>query len=216
MAKIIDMTITYENGMTGMSQYHPVVTLQRMAKIEEVGRNTSSILLGSHLGTHMDAPSHFIPGGGTIENTPLDVCMGEVTIVDARHRGPGSRLLPEDLAGLALKERVLLNFGWATRWATDQYLRDFPTISPEAAAVLLERGVRLVAMDTPSPDGCPKGGKQDYIIHRTMLAKGVIFVESLIHTEQIDPSSTYQMIALPLKLAGTDASPCRAVLVRKD
>lgn len=213
--KIIDMTITYENGMTGMSRYHPIVNIERLGKFEEIGRNTSSILLGSHLGTHMDAQSHFIEDGYTIENVPLEFCMGDVTIVDVRHRKKGDRLFKEDLEKYPLKERVLLLFGWDSLWKTDGYLDGFPSFDIEAARYMYDCGVKLVAMDTPSPDSPPVGGLPEYEIHKFMLDKEMILVESLVNTCQIDLDKDYYFIALPLKLTGCDASPCRAVLIEK-
>jgi arylformamidase len=213
--KIIDMTITYENGMTGMSKYHPVTEFKRLGKIEEIGRNTSSILLGSHIGTHMDAPSHFIRDGYTIEDTPIESCIGDVTVVDARHRGKGDRLRVEDLRQYELKERVLLVFGWSKYWKTGDYLQEFPYIDSEAAQYMWENGVKLIAMDTPSPDTQPKDEATAYKIHKFMLKKNVIFVESVINTDQIDFSKDYCLIALPLKLDKVDASPCRVVLIER-
>ncbi len=212
---IIDMTITYENGMTGMSRYHPIVEFKRLGKIEEIGLNTSSIMLGSHIGTHMDAARHFYESGYSIEDTPLEKCVGDVSIVDVRHRGQGDCLQVEDLQKYKLKERVLLYFGWAEYWGTEEYLRGFPYLDLEAAKYMWEHGVKLIAMDTPSPDTQPRGDGKEYEIHKFMLKNNVIFVESLINTDQIDLNKKYDFIALPLKLSGVDASPCRAILIEK-
>jgi len=213
--KIIDLTILYRNGMTGMSKWHPVVEMKRMGKLEEIGLNTSSILLGSHIGTHMDAASHFFEDGYSIEDTPLSACIGDVTIVDVRHRGRGEKLLVEDLETYNLKERVLLCFGWGQYWNTDRYLDAFPYLDLDAAKYMYEHGVKLVAMDIPSPDRPPKDETTKYEIHKYMLKREVIFVESLIHTDQIDFSKEYSFVALPLRLEGTDASPCRVILIEK-
>lgn len=213
--RIIDLTITYENGMTGQSKYHPVVEIKRLGKFEEIGRNTSSALLGTHIGTHMDAPYHFIENGNTIDNIDLNLCIGDVTIVDVRHRGVGDCLNVEDLKGYKLKSIVLLYFGWNKYLNTPQYNDRYPYITIEAANHMVDAGVKVIAMDIPSPDGKPKGDDQDFIVHRVLLKKEIIFVESLINTEAIDFKKEYTFVALPIKLYKTDAAPCRAILIEK-
>lgn len=215
--KIIDLTYTYKQGMTGMSKWHPVITFERLAKLEEIGMNTSSILLGSHIGTHMDAARHFIEGGYPINETPLERCVGDVTVVDVRHRGPGEQLQVSDLEKYDLKERVLLCFGWGKHWEDQKaFNTNFPTLSLESCRYMLDHGVKLVAMDIPSPDRQPKEGEERFPVHKLMLANRVIFVEALANTDQIDFNTQYEFVALPLKLEGLDASPCRVILMEKE
>ncbi|BDF72360.1 cyclase [Oscillospiraceae bacterium] len=214
--KIIDLSHTYRPGMTGMSKWHPVVEFRRMGKLEEIGMNTSSILLGSHIATHMDAASHFIPGGYSIEATTLERCVGEVTVVDVRHRGKGDCLRVADLEPYQLKPRVLLCFGYCKYWADQaQYNVNYPYIGMEAAQYLLDKGVELVAMDIPSPDRPPAEGEERFPVHKLMLSHNIIFVEALANTQAVDFSARYTLVALPLKLEGVDASPCRVILIEK-
>lgn len=215
--KIIDLTYPYKPGMTGMSKWHPVVAFERLGKLEEIGMNTSSILLGSHIGTHMDAACHFIEGGYSIDETPLDCCVGDVTILDVRHRGAGEQLQVADLEKHKLKERVLLCFGWGKHWEDKaRYNSNSPTLSLEACRYMLNCGVKLIAMDIPSPDCQPKEGDERFPVHKLMLNHRIIFVEALANTDQIDFNTQYELVALPLKLEGVDASPCRVILIEKE
>lgn len=213
--KLIDMTITYKNGMKGMSKWHPVVKMERMAKLEEIGMNTSSLLLGSHIGTHMDAASHFIEGGYTIDQTPLENCIGEVTVVDLTFMEQGDAVKIENLKEYDLKPRIYLKFGWDRFIGQDKYNENFPYLTEEAAEYMLEKGVKLIAMDTLNLEKTPALEGKKFIIHKTLLAANVILVEALVNSEKIDCSKTYDLIALPLKLDGLDASPCRVVMIER-
>ncbi len=212
---ILDLTRTYENGqIAGNPKRHPIVILERMGKIEKDGLNTSKIILGSHTGTHMDAPRHFIVDGETIDNLDLSRCVGDVVLIDFRRFEPGDVVKLEDVESLRLGERMLFAFGWE-RFADDvQKKNKWPYFSLEAAEYLADNGVRLIATDLPSPDACPTCSPTDFEVHRSLLRKDVTFVESLVNIEQIDFNKTYALIALPLKARGLDGAPCRVVLVK--
>ncbi|MBQ5952043.1 MAG: cyclase family protein [Lachnospiraceae bacterium] len=218
--KVLDLTFTYKAGMTGMSKWHPVVTFEKFATIPEVGMNTSSLLLGSHIATHMDAAKHFYDDMYTIDQTPLEKCIGDVTIVDLRDKPERSEITAADLAKYELKERILLLTGWSRYFRTDtqRYNTQYPFLSLEAAQYCPDHGVKLIAMDIPSPDqpASMAPPERKFEIHHLMLKNEVIFVEALAHTDLIDPAKTYEFIALPLKLEGLDASPCRVVLLEKE
>lgn len=207
--KIIDLTYTYRQGMTGMSKWHPIITFERLAKLEDIGMNTS--------GTHMDAARHFIEEGYTIDETPLDLCVGDVTVVDVRHRGAGEQLQVSDLEQYELKERVLLCFGWGKHWANQKaFNTNFPTLILDVCRYMLNCGVRLIGMDIPSPDCQPREGEEHFPVHKLMLSNRIILVETLANTDQIDFNAQYTFAALPLKLEGLDASPCRVILIKKE
>lgn len=211
--KIIDLSCTYKSGqIAGNPERHPVVALNRMGKIEDVGFNTSSILLGSHTGTHIDAPLHFFADGTPIDKMDLNLCCGPVTVVDFRQFEPGSRVEPKDVSGLKVSSRMLFVFGWDRYYDSPQYQKDWPCFSLEAVQFLYDKGMRLMVMDTISPDCAAKGSPKDFQIHKTFFPKGVTFIELIVNTRAIDFSIDYQLFALPLKLQGLDGSPCRVIL----
>lgn len=211
----IDLTFAYENGQrAGNPARHPTVSLRAMGTIEKDGLNTSSILVGTHTGTHMDAPRHFVADGATIDQMDISICIGDVTVVNFFHKKKGSCVTEEDVQCLTIKPRMLFVFGWSRYYGTDTYQSDWPYFSVDAVRFLAERGVKLILMDTPSPD--PQAGvlAEDFPVHKQMLSRGFpTFVETLANTEQIDFQKTYYVAALPLKVKGLDGAPCRVVLI---
>jgi len=159
-----------------------------------------------HLGSHADAPSHYGRGAASIESRPLDLYLGPCQVLRVpatRGQVLTSAILPEQL----LASRLLL----ATDTFPDpeNFNDDFAALSPELVAVLHTRGVRLVGVDTPSVD--PFHSK-DLPAHRTFLRHDMAILDGLVLTNV--PPGVYELIALPLKLEGFDASPVRAVLRR--
>lgn len=214
MKSIIDLTIPIETNMpTCGTPWHQSVEVHQMGTLDDVGRNTSRFLLGSHSGTHMDAPTHFIQGGKTLENLDLNILCGPVKILDFTNVKENGILIKTDFEKCELGERILLRYGWYKNWKTDKYYRAFPYIDLEAAEYLIERGVKLIAMDTPSPDmGAAIGEKDDSPVHKLLLQNEVIIVEYLTNTDQIRNDTEYEIIALPLKIVGVDGSPSRVLL----
>lgn len=211
--KIIDLSCTYKSGqIAGNPERHPEVALKRMGKIEEVGFNTSSLLLGSHTGTHIDAPHHFFADGAAVDKLDLALCCGPVTVIDFRRFQPGACVTKQDVTELPVSERMLFVFGWDQYYDTPQYQANWPYFSLDAVQFLFDQGMRLMVLDTISPDCAAKGRKEDFQIHKTFFPKGVTFIELVVNTKEIDFSTNYYLFALPLKLQGLDGSPCRVIL----
>lgn len=210
---IIDLSLKIETGMpTCGTQWHQNVQIRPMGLIAEVGRNTHSILVGSHSGTHMDAPYHFIQNGKKIDEISMIDTCGEVSLVDFRQLNKKMVDL-EDVRKLAITEKMLFAFGWYKNWKTDKFYKEFPYFSEEAIDYLIDQGMKFIAMDTPSPDtGGAINERDDSRNHKKMLEKQVIIVEYLANTDAIDFSKKYEIYALPLKIKGCDGAPCRVIL----
>jgi arylformamidase len=157
-----------------------------------------------HLGAHADAPSHYGADAPSIEQCPLDLYLGPCRVVSVAV-ARGKTVLPEDLPEQAAGERILLATG--SYPDPDRFNRDFAAISPEAIDLLRSRGARLIGVDTPSVDPFDS---VELPAHQSCLRHGVALLEGLL-LEGV-PDGDYELIALPLKLAGFDASPVRAVL----
>ncbi len=215
--KIIDLSLLIDNEcMTCGTPWHEHVNIEQLGKIEEVGRNTSRIVLGSHSATHMDAPKHFLQDGYGIDELDLRICIGDVTCVDFRKINK-SIVEIDDLRGIRITERMLFAFGWYEKWKTESYYRAFPFFSESAIKYLVDNGMRLIALDTPSPDdGSSIHEKDDSPNHKILLAKDVVIVEYLTNTEDIDFSKKHEIIALPLKIKGIDGAPSRVILKERD
>ena len=214
--KIIDLSLTVDNDcMTCGTPWHEKVSIQQMGKISTVGRNTSSILLGSHSATHMDAPLHFFKDGHGIDKIDLSNCIGAVSCVDFTGKGAGEIVTLEDVAALQVTKRMLFAFGWHRHWKTPQYYKQFPYFDGDAIRYLLERGIQFMALDTPSPDdgdAILKQGDADSPNHKLLLGNNTVLVEYLTNTDQINFGRKHRIIALPLKLKDADGAPARVVL----
>ena len=157
-----------------------------------------------HLGAHADAPSHYGAGAPAIHERPLDLYVGPCQVV--RVGVPrGACITSEAITSPVAAERVL--FATGTYPNPDQFNQDFAALSPELIERLHARGVRLVGIDTPSVDPFDS---VELPAHRACLRHDMAILEGLVLNDV--PEGHYELIALPLKLVGFDASPVRAVL----
>ena len=180
---------------------------QWTARMEE----GSSVTLGSfqmstHLGTHVDAPLHFVQNGTSAEALPLEAFMGPARVVAVRDEV----VRPEHVRALEGKEprRVLFKTQFEAT-SINRWKEDFSFILPETIEFLAEVGVCLIGTDAPSVD---PADSQALPAHHTLSQKGIANLENLRLTE-VAPGK-YWLSALPLRLAGMDAAPVRAVLFR--
>ena len=174
----------------------------------ETGANLdlSTITTTVHLGAHTDAPSHYVPNGQTMEERPLELYYGpcQVITVDVPR---GERIFPKHIEGIEiLAERVLFH----TKSFPDpnHFNTDFNALSPELVDYCAERGVRLIGLDTPSVDPYSSKALES---HNAIARHDMAVLEGVVLTNVAD--GVYTLIALPLKIQGSDASPVRAVLV---
>ncbi len=157
-----------------------------------------------HAGAHADAPSHYGADAPSIEGQPLDLYLGTCRVLPVTV-SPGERIGPEQLPDELAAERVLLATGsYPDPTSFDEA---FAALSVELVEELHRRGVRLVGIDTPSVDTF---ASKDLPAHRAILAREMAILEGLVLRDV--PPGLYELIALPLRLVGFDASPVRAVL----
>jgi len=172
----------------------------------------SSYSLGAHAGTHIDAPMHFVRDGASIDHVALDALIGPARVIDIpdnvqaidaaelnRHQWKGA-------------ERVLFRTRSALRgWMTSPvFHHDFAYVAPDAAQLLADAGVRLVGVDYLSAE---QFGAPAPMTHRILLGKGIPIVEGL-SLESVS-AGDYDLIVLPIKVGGHEASPARAVLRKR-
>ena len=157
-----------------------------------------------HLGAHADAPSHYGRDAASIESRSLDYYLGRCRVVRIP-AARGTRIPPSAIPANLRSERVLI----ATGSSPDPYAfnEDFVALEPETVDLLHDRGARLVGIDTPSVD---LYSAKQLVAHDRFLAHDMAILEGLVLADV--PEGEYELIALPLKLHGFDASPVRAVL----
>ena len=172
--------------------------------------NVTRFCTSVHIGTHVDAPHHFLNDGRTVENLPLDVLTGPCFVAQ----------LPDDIDAITAdvlastpipNETVRLLFGTRNShlWAKGetQFQTDFVAVTEDGAQWLVEHGIRLVGVDYLSV--APYG--ESAPTHTILLKAGIVVVEGL-NLSQV-PRGFYHLYCLPLKIAGSDGAPARAILV---
>ncbi|HEY2382592.1 MAG TPA: cyclase family protein [Terriglobia bacterium] len=166
----------------------------------------TSIEMGSHTGTHVDAPFHMIDGAKRLSDFPLDVFIGPATVFEipsARSVGR-AELEPFKWDGV---ERVLLKTENSKHWQDGRFYEDFVYLEPDGAQFLADRGIRLAGIDYLSID---KFKSESHPSHFVLLKKDIIILEGL--NLNAVPAGRYQMVALPLNLQGSDGAPARVIL----
>jgi arylformamidase len=167
--------------------------------------------MSSHTGTHMDARMHFIPGGWPMEALDLSRSVGLCRVVDLTHVEGHVGRADLEAAEVAGQARLLLKtrnseLGFMQR---EEFEEGYSAISREAAEYLVEIGVETIGVDYLSVEPFEDAG---FSTHHTLLGADVVILEGLVLTE-VEPGE-YFLACLPLKLAGSDGSPARAILIR--
>jgi arylformamidase len=214
MRRIVDLTMPIHEGMqTFPAHWHPFVEVSQMGRHGIENRETRKLVLGTHTGTHMDAPLHFIPGGATVDQIPLDQIVGPATLVDLHHVPAKHGVTQKELAaaiGNRPVERTVIRFDWNRTLGSMEYYTDQPFLMEDAAEWLIDRGCRLIALDAAMPDD-PKNGRgcdKDSPNHKILLGQGAVIVEYLVNLKEID-APTFDLVVAPIKVRGGDGAPAR-------
>lgn len=211
--RIIDLSHTL--GPTGMTIWpgHPAFSSFKL----QTKRSVTVLSFGSHTGTHIDAPSHFIADGLAIDEVDLQRLFGRAVVVDVRGKGARERITWEDVKGCEDKLGegviVLLCTGWSRYWGTDTY-REHPFLDPDAARRLVERGVRVIGVDTLGPDEMKLDGEEEaegVSAHEVILGAGGLIAENLRGVEEVIGMERPIVSLLPIKIGGCDGAPIRAI-----
>ena len=209
MARVIDLTLTLQPGMRGVS-VSPKFTVERD------GWNATTLELYSHAGTHMDSQRHFNAGPGTIDQHAPEQCMGPTWLVDLGEVPARAEITVADLGAVAEKfapgDSLLLRTGWARHVADPTLYRDgLPRISSDLAEWCVANRVKLLGVEPPSVADV-NNLEEVTRIHEVLLSGGVTIVEGLTNLDQVRQAKVF-FVALPLKIAGGDGCPVRALAI---
>ena len=176
----------------------------RIARGDSV--NTGELATSTHTGTHVDAPWHYDDAGVRLDEVPLEVYVGPCQVLSVTPRD--GYVTPDALAGLpdVLSPRLLLHTGQPAHWA--EFPEDFTALTPDFVREVARRGVRLLGTDCPSVD--PLTSKS-LDAHAACRETGILILEGL--NLSATPDGAYDLMCLPLPLAGVDGAPARAVLL---
>lgn len=208
--KVIDLTHTMYHDMPTFPG-DPSFSLTPYHTIANDGYNTSQVVMPTHVGTHLDAPLHFIDGGKTTDTMDLTRCVGPAHLLDFTHKGALDEITVDDLRPyddvIQPGARLIIHTEWDKVFPHERFFTEMPGIHVDAAKLMAERGIALIGMDMPSVHAT------EYVaVHQILLGAEIVIVEWLTNLEAIKQSPFY-FVALPLKFQGRDGSPVRAVAI---
>jgi len=212
--KILDLSGEIAIGGWTYGSPFPQIEIEQVARIGEIGYDAYRIVIADHVGTHVDAPSHFFKNALQSCELPLDSLIGEAELVDFEDKSTplscisreelervGSRLRPGDIA--------VVRTGWESHWSRDDYVSGTPFMTNEAAEWLVERKVKLVASDVAL--FCdPRVSAKELIPDKILLRNGIPYINGLVNLGAL-PKNRFRLIALPLKVKGVTGAPVRVV-----
>ena len=203
--KIYDISLTLSPQSVRWVTAQPLELIERKRMSRGDTNNSSSIHTSVHAGTHVDAPFHFLSDGITIEELPLDLFIGPARVC-AVECGTHITAVEVARAGIDGETRVLFKTRNSQLLKKGDYDASFAPFSVDGAKALVDRGVKLVGLDYLSA----AAANEQVPVHRAFLDHGVILLEGVDLAEV--PPGRYELFCPPVKLAGSDGAPCRAVL----
>jgi arylformamidase len=207
--KIYDITVPISDHVP-IYQGDPSASIEAVKQISTGAHATvSKMCFGVHTGTHVDAPNHFIDGRRRVDQLDLEKLIGRCRVIAIGETAES--VLPEHLGDLDGVERVLFKTRNSAFWNEQEkgFRTDFAYISPEAARVLVDKGIKLAGIDYLSVE---KFGSDDFATHITLLDAEIVVIEGVDLREV--PPGDYEIICLPLKYigGGGDGAPARTIL----
>ena len=189
----------------------PQPEITKLSQIEDGEiANTTKLSSCVHIGTHVDAPDHFLNNGSTVEEIPLDLLVGDVDVVEIYSE---EQISAEDLRSAGIDgghKRLLIKTANSNLWASgvQEFQEDFIAIDPDGANYLVEMGIEVIGVDylsvAPFKDPEPT--------HKILLNAGILIIEGLNLSEV--SAGKYKLYCLPLKIKGSDGAPARVLLER--
>jgi D-apiose dehydrogenase len=205
---VVDLSLPIDGDMRG-------VAIKTAKTIEKEGWNATTLELYSHAGTHMDAPSHFLPGGKALDQQDLSVCCGPARVVNLAPASPRQLHTVDDITRAIGEvfpgDRLLLRTDWHKRFGTAEYRDALPRLSLELAEWLVDRHVAMIGVEPPSVADV-NNIEELTIVHQTLFRGGILIVEGLANLDRITQTEV-EFIALPLNILGGDGCPVRAIAI---
>ena len=206
--KVYDVSVPLRDGMPTY-EGEPGPKLDYRSQLSQGDPFTVSTLsLGSHTGTHVDAPSHFLDGGPGVDSLPLKALVGPAYVAEF---GGDAHITAADLDSMAIPsdcQRVLFKTRNGRFWDDAEFHTDFIALAPDAARKLADRGMLLVGIDYLSIE---KLHASPHEVHETLLAGGIVILEGLDLRRVA--ASGYFLICAPLNVVGAEGAPARAFLI---
>ena len=170
------------------------------------------MMMSTHTGTHMDAPSHFVAHSQSIDMVEVERLVCPALLLHLP-RSANELITPDDLRDINEIDRgisIVFRTGWHTMIRHKDYMRSNPGLSAAAAEFLAEKKINAVGIDGPSID---IGSDRHFSCHKTLLENGILIVENLCNLDSLKHKATFTLLISPLKLKGASGSPIRALAI---
>ena len=210
--KVYDLSVTIRSFMP-LWPTNPNLRIEPVGTVPRDGYLVESINGVTHSGTHIDAPSHMLENGDSVDKLPLENLVSEGFMIKISPKG-------KEINEGHLRERwrddyngkaILLNTGWyKKRGFTREFQYDFPGLSEDAAEFLIKRGVKLVGIDSL---GIEPFDHSDFKVHKKILGAGIIIIEDLYGLDQLQEGKKYLITAAPLKIENGSGAPARVFAI---
>ncbi|MGC2385458.1 MAG: cyclase family protein [Nitrososphaeraceae archaeon] len=179
------------------------------SKFEIHGYSSEVMFLSTHTGTHIDAPSHFIPDSRTIDKIKVSRFVSRSILIKIPKKADQQITLNDIInCKIHANDTVVFATGWEKRFKNDNYMINNPGLSLDAAEYLVSNRVNAVAIDGPSID---RGIDNNFDIHSALLSNDIPIIENLCNLEELSSVKSFTLIVNPLKLVGASGSPVRAI-----
>ncbi|MFZ0646936.1 MAG: cyclase family protein [Nitrososphaeraceae archaeon] len=179
------------------------------SKFEIHGYSSEVMFLSTHTGTHIDAPSHFIPDSRTIDKIKVSRFVSRSILIKIPKKADQQITLNDIInCKIHANDTVVFATGWEKRFKNDNYMINNPGLSLDAAEYLVSNRVNAVAIDGPSID---RGVDNNFNIHSALLSNDIPIIENLCNLEELSSVKSFTLIVNPLKLVGASGSPVRAI-----
>jgi len=216
--RLVDLTLPVVHGMgrRGVN-----IRFEQIQTFEREGRQISAAYLPVHVGTHVDAPLHFIKGGDSIEKVPLERLVGKAIVVDLTSKGPNEAITEADLEPFSHEVRegdiVVLRTDWTVKkWGKPDFFDASPYLGMDAAQWLAKKKIKAAGFDFAQEYAVRKAQfyTEECVVHTTLLSKNIYNIEYLTNLNRLI-KKRFTIIALPISLLGLEGAPARVIAIEK-
>ena len=214
--RVINLSHPYRRDMPDIPPHGQPAFTSAIHKINGEPFTIGKLAMSTHTGTHIDFPSHLLPGGKTQDDFLPEYFLGSAVVLDVKREGI-SPITVDDLRDggpeIIDGEIVLLYFGYGEKFGSNEYRQAHPYLTTEACEYLVSKKVRILGLDLQTPDlpASQRGENFDFPAHRTLLGQDCLILENLNAQLALLARQRIAFSALPLELPGADGSPVRAV-----
>lgn len=178
----------------------PKQEIKQFATIKENGWNEKRLTINSHFSTHIDSPYHMLESGKKLTDFPIETFIGEAIVIDVRNQNQ----IKPNLEYVKPNDIVFFFTGHIDKAYSDNFFKDNPVISKETTQKLIEKKIKIVGLDSYSPDNEP------FDVHKLFFKHDILIVENLINLDKIK-GKRFKCYIMPLKIQDADGAPCRVI-----